>query len=748
MCRTAPFLVLPLLLSVHALVFGSGSESAAAAAARVAVASPVDEAPIIDGKVDDDVWQNAEVITDFIQAEPFEGRLATEKTEVRIVYDDRQVYVGVICFDSDPSKIIVTDARRDASLDDTDSFRVIFDTYLDRQNGFVFGTNPAGLEHDGQVTNEGEGGGGGGGGGRPGGQRRAQSGAGAGYNLNWDTSFTVATDIGDYGWSAEFAIPLRTLRYASGKPQTWGLNFQRNIRRKREEVFWSPVSRVFNLYRLSSAGELHGLELETPRNFKVTPYLLGAANREFEIHDSADLDGEWGVDAKFGVTPALNLDVTYNTDFAQVEVDAQQVNLTRFSLFFPEKRPFFLENAGYFQMGAPRSVELFFSRRIGIGPGGVVVPIRAGARLSGKAGGYNIGFLNMQTEDLAGIVHANNYTVASVSREFPNRSSLGALFVNRLATGELAGDDNWNRTFGFDGKLGVGQDFTLTGFAARTQTPNLDGNDHSYQGRGEFRNKDVRAWAGYTEVGENFNPEVGFLRRDSYRSFTAGVFRHLRPDVALFRELRPHVVYSSFWDFTGFKETEFLHIDSHFDFENGALIEPAVNHTVEGLKGPFEISPGVIVAPGTYSHWELGWRWNTNLAAPLSYRGALTKGGFLSGNRNVIDTTINYRYGSRIITAFTWSYNDVDLAEGSFVANLGQFRISYNFTPLIYLQSFIQYNDDIDTWSSNVRFSWLNTGGTGLFVVFNNSQGLGDVLMGPQNRSFIVKYTHQFDVLN
>ena len=746
MCRTAPLLVLPLLLSMHALVFGSGSESAAAAAARVAVATPVEEAPVIDGKVDDDVWHNAEVITDFIQAEPFEGRPATEKTEVRIVYDNRNVYLGVICFDSNPSQIIVTDARRDASLNDTDSFRVIFDTYRDRQNGFVFGTNPAGLEHDGQVTNEGEGGGGGGG--RPGGQRRAQSGAGAGYNLNWDTSFTVATDIGDYGWSAEFAIPLRTLRYASGKPQTWGLNFQRNIRRKREEVFWSPVSRVFNLYRLSSAGELHGLELETPRNFKVTPYLLGAANREFEIQDSADLDGEWGVDAKFGVTPALNLDVTYNTDFAQVEVDTQQVNLTRFNLFFPEKRPFFLENAGYFQMGAPQSVELFFSRRIGIGPEGVVVPIRAGARLSGKAGGYNVGFLNMQTEDLPGIAHANNYTVASVSREFPNRSSLGALFVNRLGTGELAGDDNWNRTFGVDGKLGFGQDFTVTGFAAKTQTPNLDGSDHSYRGRAEFQNKDLRAWLGYTEVGENFNPEVGFLRRHSYRTVTMGVFRHLRPDIALFRELRPHVTYSSFWDLTGFKETEFLHFDSHFDFENGALIEPAVNHTVEGLKEPFEISPGIIVAPGTYTHWELGWRWNTNLAAPLSYQGALTKGGFLSGNRNVIDTTINYRYGSKIITAFTWSYNDVDLAEGSFVANLGQFRISYNFTPLTYLQAFVQYNDDIDTWSSNVRFSWLNTGGTGLFVVFNNSQGLGDILMGPQNRSFIVKYTRQFNVLN
>jgi len=731
---------LPFLLSAQALVLGSESSSTTT---RVAEAASIQEAPLIDGKVDDDVWQDAQVITGFIQAEPYEGQPATEKTEVRILYDDRNIYVSAICFDSDPSQILVTDARRDASLDDTDSFRIIFDTYHDRQNGFVFGTNPAGLEHDGQVTNEGEGGQGGPGRGR----QRAQSGAGAGYNLNWDTSFVVQTDRGDYGWSAEFAIPLRTLRYGPGKTQTWGVNFQRNIRRKREEVFWSPVSRIYNLYRLSSAGELQGLELETPRNFKVTPYALGQADRDFTTSESADSSAEFGVDAKFGLTPAMNLDLTYNTDFAQVEVDAQQVNLTRFNLFFPEKRPFFLENAGYFQMGAPRSIELFFSRRIGIGSEGEVVPILGGARLIGKAGAYNLGFVNMQTEAV-GDAHANNYTAASVSREFPNRSSLGALFVNRLGTGDLAGDDNWNRTFGFDGKLGVGPDFTLTGFAARTKTPGLSGNEQSYRARAEYQKKTGRVWLGYTEVGENFNPEVGLLRREDYRNLDTGWFLNLRNNMSWLRELRPHITYRGFWDFTGFKETENVHFDSHVDFENGTFFSPAVNRTVEGLKEPFEISPGVIVQPGTYQNWEIAWRWNTNQAAPFSYSGGLNKGGFLSGSRTTIDTTINYRYKSRIITSATWSYNDVDLAEGSFITNLGQLRVSYNFTPLIYLQAFVQYNDDIDAWTSNVRFNWLVTAGTGLFVVYNDTEGLGNELIGPQNRSFVVKYTHQFDILN
>ena len=717
-----------------------------AEAARAAEAAPVQESPIIDGVVDDEVWSNAKVLTDFIQAEPHEGEPATEKTEVRILYDNQTVYVGVICYDSDPSGIIVTDARRDSSLDDTDSFRIIFDTYHDQQNGFVFGTNPSGLEHDGQVTNEGSGSGGFGGGGG-GGPRRSQTGSGGGFNLNWDASWTVATHIGDYGWSAEFAIPLRTLRYASEKPQVWGLNFQRNIRRKREEDFWSPVSRIYNLYRLSDAGELQGLELETPRNFKVTPYAKASAGREYETRDSADYDGDWGVDSKFGVTPSLNLDLTYNTDFAQVEVDEQQINLTRFNLFFPEKRSFFLENAGYFSMGQPRSVELFFSRRIGIGPEGEIVPIRTGARLSGKAGSYNIGFLNMQTRGITDVTPANNFTVASLSRELPNRSRLGGLFVNRIATGDYAGENNWNRTWGVDGKLGIGETFDLTGFASRTETPGATGREQALNLRANYANLKRRLWLGYSEVGDAFNPEVGFFRRSDYRNLDTGFFLHLRPENTPFRELRPHITYRGFWDFDGFKETEVLHIDNHFDFENGYYFSPAFNRTVEGLKEPFEIVDDLFVFPGTYENWEMAWEWHTNQAAELAYSGGMLVGGFLSGNRRTFDNSINWRYGTTIITSLTWSYNDINLLEGDFITNLGQFRISYNFTPLIYLQALIQYNDQTDAWSSNVRFSWLNTAGTGLFIVYNDTEGLGNLLIGPQNRSFIIKYTHQFDVL-
>src|SRR5262245_22535037 len=320
---------------------------------RTARANRVQTAPVLDGELNDEVWKLAELIDGCVQSDPLEGRPATERTEVRIVYDDQTLYVAVMCYDSEPGAILVTDSRRDSDLTETDSFQLILDTYLDQQNGFVFGTNPAGIEYDGQVSNEGFG----------------EGGAGGGFNKNWDGTWEVQSRMNDEGWSAEFAIPLRTLRYGKA-PQTWGVNFSRNIKRKREIVYWSPVLRVYDINRLSAAGELHGLDLETPRNFKITPYVIGTALRDYRPANNQPVrtkyDGDFGFDVKFGVTPSLNLDVTYNTDFAQVEVDEQQINLTRFNVFFPEKRPFFLENAGTFAVGKAEAIDLFFSRRIGI----------------------------------------------------------------------------------------------------------------------------------------------------------------------------------------------------------------------------------------------------------------------------------------------------------------------------------------------------------------------------------------------
>ncbi|HWI17630.1 MAG TPA: DUF5916 domain-containing protein, partial [Vicinamibacterales bacterium] len=389
-------------------------------------ASRTAEAPTLDGDViGDAAWAQAVPISAFWQEQPDEGQPVSERTEVRVLFTKDTLYIGAVMYDREPRSITVSDARRDAPLDDTDSFQMIVDTYRDRQNGFVFGTNPAGIEFDGQVTNEGQGGGGLGFG------QMQSGGSGSGFNINWDGAWEVRSRIGDYGWSAEFAIPFRTLRYPSSATQTWGINFQRNIRRKNERAFWAPIPRQFNLYRLSLAGSVTGIETPALRNFLITPYGLASAVASGVRPVDTALDYDFGGDVKYSLTPSLTLDATINTDFAQVEVDDQQVNLDRFTLFFPEKRPFFLENAGFFSVGNPGEVDLFFSRRIGIGGGGQSIPIIGGARVSGKAGRFNVGLLNMQTSDYHDTVASTNFSVARVSRDLPNRSSIGAIFTNR-----------------------------------------------------------------------------------------------------------------------------------------------------------------------------------------------------------------------------------------------------------------------------------------------------------------------------
>jgi hypothetical protein len=241
---------------------------------------------------------------------------------------------------------------------------------------------------------------------------------------------------------------------------------------------------------------------------------------------------------------------------------------------------------------------------------------------------------------------------------------------------------------------------------------------------------------------------VGFLLRSDYRSFQTNFLRYLRtPSISWLRELRPHLTYKVYWDFEGFKESEEIHLDSHVDFANGAFFSPAFNINLEGLTAPFEIAEGIIIPPGTYRFNEIAWRWNTDQSAWIYYDGRLDAGGFYSGDRLSLSSSLNMRHGAKLNTSVTWVYNDVNLAEGAFITNLGQVRVSYSFSPSVNVQSLIQYNDQRDIWSTNLRFSWLNTAGTGLFVVYNDTEGLGDLLVGPQSRSFIVKYTHQFDVL-
>ena len=712
----------------------------------------VDGAPEIDGDVlGEAIWDDIVPATGFLQNTPDEGQPASEGTEVRIIYTEDTVYFGIVCYVSDPSTIIVSDSRRDSSLNDTDSFQIIIDTYLDKQNGFLFGTNPAGLEYDGQVTNEGQGGGRFGGGvvRRSGSQQ--QRGSGGGFNVNWDGVWQVSAEISELGWTAEIAIPFRTLRYPSGDVQTWGLNFQRNIRSRNEQSYWAPLPRQFRLHRLSLAGELQGIEVPPQRNLKLTPYVLGQALRRTDDTKTTAL-GDFGADLKYSVTPSMTLDLTYSTDFAQVEVDDQQVNLDRFNLFFPEKRSFFLENAGLFSVGQPGQLEVFFSRRVGIGESGGQIPIFGGGRLSGKVGSNtNVGFLNIQTQSVnATGTPSNNFTVARVRQDFQNRSNIGAMFVNRGATGNLAGERDYNRSYAVDGRWGIGQTGTVSGFAAQTDTPGLKGDTHAFNMAANYDSERYQLRGGFTEVGPNFNPEVGFYARRGYRRSDASVRTTFRPQNPLgILEWYPHASHYTIWNFvTGQQETQYTHLDNGIEWRNGYQVSTGVNLTKEGVLEPFEIFPGVTVPVDTYDHAEAIMRFNTNQGAPISFTFRATVGGFFGGDRVQMGPEVSMRTGQTFNAQLSWSRNDIDLPGGAFVANLGTVRLNYSFTTRMFLQALVQYNDRADLWSSNIRFAILSDANTGLFIVYNDTQGLGDVRPTGAGRTLTIKYSQLFDVLN
>jgi hypothetical protein len=698
-------------------------------ATAVRVASP----PIIDGRLDDGVWAEASPAEGFVQHEPREGEPATEPTEVRILYDDEALYIGAWLYDSDASGIVEGEHRRNADLSVSDAFVVVLDTFFDQQNAFVFGTTPAGIEYDGQVREEGT---------TP---TFRMPGRGGGVNTNWDGSWEVATTRDERGWYAEFRIPFSTLRYG-GTEGVWGVNFARFIRRKNERAFWAPIPRQFDLYRLTLAGVLEGLEPPTQRPLALTPYVLGSTERDFVAAGGTGYTGELGGDVKMGVTSGLTLDLTWNTDFAQVEVDEQRINLTRFDLFFPEKRPFFLENSGLFSVGAGRSVEMFFSRRIGLSDEGLPVPIVGGGRLTGRAGGLNVGALHIHTDGVDELeVAANAYSVARLVRELPNRSQVGVFAANRSGRG---GERDHNRTFAADGQWGLGDAVTLEGWAATTRTPELDGREGAFSAEASYASRDWRGTVGYRQVGEDFNPEVGFLERSGFRRVQLDVLRNFRfESLPWLREYFPHIQYRAYYGFDGFQESGWIHLDPMtMEFANGALISSSVDWTREGLRAPFAIAPGVVVPPGTYDNWDFRTTWNTDASSTVSAGGRITVGGFLSGRQAQVSQNVTVRRGASV-GELQLNRNQVRLAEGRFNATVARLRLAYSVRPDIFVQSLLQYSDRSDVWSANVRFGWLNAAGTGLFVVLNEARGLSDVVDPlDRDRRLVVKYTHRFDV--
>jgi hypothetical protein len=693
-------------------------------------------APDLDGALDEEVWSSAPVAGDFVQQEPREGEPATERTEVRVAYDARNLYIGIRADDSMASGIIATEMRRDSDrLLDEDNVQIILDTFHDQRSGYMFVTTPLGARLEQQVSDDGEGGG---------------RGSNSAVNRNWDGVWEAAARIGEGGWSAEIAIPLSTLRFRPGDEQTWGINFMRNIRRKNEQVYWSPVGKAYALTRVSSAGVLDGLRsISQGQDLRFKPFVLsGLRDRATSpaLSDTSFLR-EFGADFRYGVTPGLNLDVTYNTDFAQVEVDEQQVNLTRFGLFFPEKREFFLENAGLFTMGTgqsftstPVTTDLFFSRRIGLSATGQPVPIIGGGRLAGKVGAHNIGLLNIQTEE-AFDRSGNNFLVGRYSRDVFSRSRIGALFINKEAASD---DPHYNRTMGADVNLALGAHTQVMSFVAKTATPGMEGKDLAWSGRIVYRDPAWNLWLNYLDVQDNFNPEVGFVQRRGIRATKAYFSPTPRPGRARIRLMEPMFVLTYITD----QENRMVGRTQHFmvgtRFEDESSLNVIYERHVDVLDAPFNVQPTVSIPIGTYNFYKWMFSFSSNPAARVYGSIRFEPQQYYGGDRRGAMASLGFRASTQFSTEISYERNDVDLPWGDFLTNLAILRADYAFSPRTTLRTLLQYNSSTKEVTSSIRFNFIHRPGSDLYIVYNglDRTGLEPNVFVPHDRQLVVKFNY------
>ena len=698
----------------------------------------VDETPRLDGVLDDAVWKKAAVVEEFVQQEPREGAPASERTEVRVMYDSRSLLIAVHAFDDDPSALVATEMRRDADrLLDEDSFALILDTFNDSRNGYMFVTTPLGAKLEQQISEEGEG------------NNRAGL-VNSNVNRNWDGVWDVATRITDDGWTAEIAIPLTTIRFADASEQAWGVNFMRNIRRKNEQVFWAPIPKAYTLTRVSMAGALTGLQsLSHGMDLKLKPYVVSGvrdAHPDADTHTTRGLR-EFGADVKYGVTGGLNLDLTYNTDFAQVEADEQQVNLTRFSLFFPEKRDFFLENAGQFKMGTGGTftsttveTDLFFSRRIGLSDTGQVIPIVGGARLAGKTGRHNIGILDIQT-DRAFNRPGDNFLVARYGADVLKRSRVGAIFVNKET---LGGEAHYNRTIGADANLVLGRNLQVNSYVAKTQTPGLDGKDMAFFGRVAYRDPSWNVWLNYLDVQDNFNAEVGFVQRRGVKTTKAYFSPTPRPGKARIRMLEPMFVLTYITDQQNRMVARTQHFMNAFYLDDGSFVNVIYQKDLDVLDAPFQIQKNVTIPIGTYRFDELMLTYNTNPARRFYERFTYQPMEFYGGTRKTVSGAVGVRASSHLSSELQFSRNDVNLPYGEFLANLAILRVDYAMSPRATVRSLTQYNSLTHEVTNSVRFNFIYRPGSDLYIVYNDLQqtGLPHGLFTPSDRQLVVKMNY------
>ncbi len=689
----------------------------------------------VDGRLEERIYLDVASVSGFIQQEPNEGQPETEKTEVWVFFDGANVYFSARLWDSEPQRMVANEMRRDnRGIFNNENFAVILDTFYDRRNGFLFQTNPLGALWDGQVTDEED------------------------TNSDWNTVWHVKSARFPEGWTVEMAIPFKSLRYREGETQIWGLNFRRIVKWKNEWVYLTPIAAAFSqegIQRLSSSATLVGIETpERSMNLELKPYATGslATDRTVEPPIENDLDSDFGFDAKYGLTKSLTLDFTYHTDFAQVEDDEAQVNLTRFDLFFPEKREFFLEGQGIFNFASPESDPfegasdtpiLFFSRRIGLADD-QEVPILAGGRLTGRAGPYTMGLLSISTDELASAgVPVTNFSVVRVKRDILSRSNIG--FISTYRTENLDGTGA-NAAMGLDGNFNFYENLNVNAYYAKTGTPERTGRDESYRAAIAYDGDRYGFDAEHLLVGANFNPEIGFVLREDIRKSSIGARFSPRPEsLEAVRKFDFEGRYDYYETTAGDLETELFELEFRTHFENSDFADVGYGRNQEVLFEPFEIVEGVFIPVGAYEFDRYGASYRFGRQRPVSGWLGADFGGFFGGQRTELNYWGRVDLSSRFSLEPNIAINWVELPAESFTTELIRLRATYNLSPRSFVGALLQYNSEDDSLSTNVRFRWEYQPGSDLFLVYSEGRDTfswSSPLL--ESRSFVVKFTRLF----
>ena len=702
-----------------------------------------------DGRLDDEIYGQYPGFEGMLQVSPRYNQPSTEKTEIWVMFDDQNIYVAAKCYDNaPPEKWIANELRRDTNqMRQNDHFGVGFDTFYDRRSGYMFYANPIGGFSDYSVVDEGA------------------------PNTDWNPVWTARTGRFDGGWTIEMQFPFKSLRYTSGTDQVWGIQFRRSIRHKNEWTYWTPVPQQMAgpqaLNRVSAFGTVVGLDLPPAgRNLELKPYALGkmSTDRLTNPPTSNDRDGDIGGDFKYGVTANLTADLTVNTDFAQVEIDEQQVNLTRFNLFLPEKRDFFLEGRGLFDFGrggasgggnpgggggSSDTPYLFYTRRIGLNRSRVV-PIDVGGRLTGKIGAFGVGVMNIQAGDESvSASPATNFTVLRVKRDILRRSTIGAMFTNRnKLTSNQPGD---NQAFGVDAAFGFFQNVAVGGYYARTETTNLAGDNESYLAKASWDPDRYGLSAERLKVGRAFNPEVGFLRRTDFtRSFASARFSPRPRTSNVVRKYTSQLSYEYYENGAGNVESKQATGSFNIEFNNSDTVNVEANANYDFLATAFSPAPGHPIPVGGYDYNDLFLRYNMGQQRRLSGNVGLQLGQYYNGTiRSLTFSQGRYAILKQFSVEPRMTLTHIDLPNGAFTTKQVGARTDYGFSPRMFASALLQWSSADHTFSSNVRFRWEYRPGSEFFMVWTDEQDTnplepqrGNIAL--RNRAFVVKMTRLF----